>query len=60
MAFIFNIYRTIKVNELLSGLLQAPDEYADFEFLGFWQMQYNNMVAIVVFFAWVKIFKYIR
>lgn len=59
VAFAFNIYRTIKVDALLSGLLDDPTIYADFEFLGFWQMQYNNMVAVVVFFAWIKIFKYI-
>lgn len=56
----FNIFRTIKVDQLLSTLIERPDGYADFEFLGFWQVQYNNMVAVVVFFAWIKIFKYIR
>ncbi|XP_076822255.1 polycystin-2-like protein 1 isoform X2 [Clavelina lepadiformis] len=59
IAFAFNIYRTVKVNSLLETLLQNPRTYPDFEFLGFWQMQYNNMVAVVVFFAWIKIFKYI-
>lgn len=59
VAFAFNIYRTIKVDALLGDLLEDPTVYADFEFLGFWQMQYNNMVAVVVFFAWIKIFKYI-
>uniref|UniRef100_H2Y8T3 EF-hand domain-containing protein n=1 Tax=Ciona savignyi TaxID=51511 RepID=H2Y8T3_CIOSA len=60
VAFSFNIYRTITVDNLLTSLLDQPLTYPDFEFLGFWQMQYNNMVAIVVFFAWIKIFKYIR
>ncbi|XP_039274381.2 polycystin-2-like protein 1 [Styela clava] len=59
IAFAFNIYRTVKVDSLLNGLLDNPHIYADFEFLAFWQMQYNNMVAVVVFFAWIKIFKYI-
>jgi len=59
VAMAFSVYRTIKVNGLLSELLNNPNVYPDFEFLGFWQMQYNNMVAIVVFFAWIKIFKYI-
>jgi len=59
VAMIFNVYRTIKVDTLLTTLLNNPDTYPDFEFLGFWQMQYNNMVAVVVFFAWIKIFKYI-
>jgi len=59
VAIAFNIYRTSKVNKLLTTLLNDPTVYPDFEFLGFWQMQYNNMVAVVVFFAWIKIFKYI-
>lgn len=56
----FNVYRTVKVNELLELLLNDPLVYPDFEFLAYWQMQYNDMVAVVVFFAWIKIFKYIR
>ena len=60
MALVFNVYRTLAVDELLGGLLEKPLSYPDFEFLGFWQVQYNNMVAVVVFFAWIKVFKYIR
>ncbi|XP_071402027.1 polycystin-2-like protein 1 [Centroberyx affinis] len=59
VAIIFNIFRTIKVDKLLGKLLQQPDIYADFEFLAFWQTQYNNMNAVNLFFAWIKIFKYI-
>ncbi|MEQ2236306.1 Polycystic kidney disease 2-like 1 protein [Ilyodon furcidens] len=59
VAIIFNIFRTIKVDNLLGSLLEQPDIYADFEFLAFWQTQYNNMNAVNLFFAWIKIFKYI-
>ncbi|KAF7666868.1 hypothetical protein LDENG_00089920 [Lucifuga dentata] len=59
IAIIFNIFRTIKVDKLLGTLLQQPDIYADFEFLAFWQTQYNNMNAVNLFFAWIKVFKYI-
>ncbi|KAF7219597.1 polycystin-2-like protein 1 [Nothobranchius furzeri] len=59
VAIIFNIFRTAKVNNLLGKLLENPDIYADFEFLAFWQTQYNNMNAVNLFFAWIKIFKYI-
>ena len=55
----FSVYRTVKVNTMLDTLLQNPKEYADFEFLAFWQSQFNNAVAVAVFFAWIKIFKYI-
>ncbi|NXA08052.1 PK2L1 protein, partial [Sapayoa aenigma] len=55
----FHIFRTIEVNRLLGELLKHPNTYADFEFLAFWQTQYNNMNAVNLFFAWIKIFKYI-
>uniref|UniRef100_A0A3Q1IC67 EF-hand domain-containing protein n=1 Tax=Anabas testudineus TaxID=64144 RepID=A0A3Q1IC67_ANATE len=59
VAIIFNIFRTVKVDNLLGNLLHDPGIYADFEFLAFWQTQYNNMNAVNLFFAWIKIFKYI-
>ncbi|XP_055757871.1 polycystic kidney disease 2-like 1 protein [Salvelinus fontinalis] len=59
VAIIFNVFRTIKVDKLLGKLLEQPDIYADFEFLAFWQTQYNNMNAVNLFFAWIKVFKYI-
>ncbi|NXO15531.1 PK2L1 protein, partial [Oriolus oriolus] len=55
----FHIFRTTEVNRLLGELLKHPNTYADFEFLAFWQTQYNNMNAVNLFFAWIKIFKYI-
>ncbi|XP_060028247.1 polycystin-2-like protein 1 [Erinaceus europaeus] len=55
----FHIFRTLEVNRLMGKLLQQPNMYADFEFLAFWQTQYNNMNAINLFFAWIKVFKYI-
>ena len=34
-------------------------QYANFEQLGFYQTQFNSAVAMCVFFAWIKLFKYI-
>uniref|UniRef100_A0A8C2JTG7 Polycystic kidney disease 2-like 1 n=1 Tax=Cyprinus carpio TaxID=7962 RepID=A0A8C2JTG7_CYPCA len=59
VAIVFSAFRTIKVDEILGNLLEKPDIYPDFEFLAFWQTQYNNMNAVNLFFAWIKIFKYI-
>ncbi|XP_077883341.1 polycystin-2-like protein 1 isoform X1 [Ictidomys tridecemlineatus] len=59
MAMGFHMFRTLEVNRLMGKLLQQPNTYADFEFLAFWQTQYNNMNAVNLFFAWIKIFKYI-
>ncbi|XP_022315229.1 polycystin-2-like protein 1 isoform X1 [Crassostrea virginica] len=55
----FDIYRTVEVDNKLSELISHPDQYADFEFLSYWQTRFDNAIAIAVFFAWVKIFKYI-
>lgn len=55
----YNVYRTIKVDSLLKDLLDKPDQYADFEFLSYGQYQFDNAIAIAVFLAWIKIFKYI-
>ncbi|XP_069508718.1 polycystin-2-like protein 2 isoform X2 [Ambystoma mexicanum] len=59
IAIAFNLYRTAEVNAMLDKLLENPDSYPDFLFLAYWQTQYNTMVAVSVFFAWIKIFKYI-
>uniref|UniRef100_A0A8C8A310 Polycystin 2 like 2, transient receptor potential cation channel n=1 Tax=Otus sunia TaxID=257818 RepID=A0A8C8A310_9STRI len=60
LAIAFNIYRTVEVSLLMEELLSDDRVYPDFYFLAFWQVRYNNMVAINVFFAWIKIFKYVN
>ncbi|XP_070544814.1 polycystin-2-like protein 1 isoform X3 [Ptychodera flava] len=55
----FSLYRTNAVDKMLISLLEEPDKYADFEYLSYWQNMYNNMLAVLVFFAWIKVFKYI-
>ncbi|XP_074012233.1 polycystin-2-like protein 2 [Numenius arquata] len=59
LAIVFNIYRTVEVSLLMEELLSDPSEYPDFYFLAFWQVLYNNLIAVNVFFAWIKIFKYV-
>ncbi|XP_051507168.1 polycystic kidney disease 2-like 1 protein [Myxocyprinus asiaticus] len=54
VAIAFSAFRTLKVNELLGKLLEQPDIYADFEFLAFWQRQYNNMNAIFKYISFNK------
>ncbi|OWF42403.1 polycystic kidney disease 2-like 1 protein isoform X1 [Mizuhopecten yessoensis] len=55
----FDVYRTVEVDNKLSVLLENPDKFADFEFLSYWQTRFDNAIAIAVFLAWIKIFKYI-
>ncbi|XP_034961438.1 polycystin-2-like protein 2 isoform X1 [Zootoca vivipara] len=58
-AICFNVYRTVEVSRLMESLLSNSEAYPDFNFLSFWQTRYNNMISVNVFFAWIKIFKYI-
>ncbi|NWX23097.1 PK2L2 protein, partial [Aegotheles bennettii] len=60
LAIAFNIYRTVEVSLLMEKLLSDAYAYPDFYFLAFWQVLYNNMIAVNIFFAWIKIFKYIN
>ncbi|NXH14048.1 PK2L2 protein, partial [Bucco capensis] len=59
LAIAFNIYCTAKVSLLMEKLLSDTHVYPDFYFLAFWQVLYNDMIAVTFFFAWIKIFKYI-
>ncbi|GAB1601077.1 polycystin-2-like isoform X1 [Argonauta hians] len=55
----FNVYRTIAVGDKLNQLLSSSEKYSDFQFLAFCQTHFNNAIAVTVFMAWIKIFKYI-
>ncbi|NXT54028.1 PK2L2 protein, partial [Pluvianellus socialis] len=59
LAIAFNIYRTVEVSLLMEELLSDPRVYPDLYFLAFWQVLYNNTIAVNIFFAWIKIFKYV-
>lgn len=54
VAVLFHLYRTVVVGSLLEDLLDDPNQYANFDSIGFWQTQFNNNVAIAVFFSWIK------
>ncbi len=55
ICIVFNVYRTLTVGEKLDALLAKPDSFADFEFLSFWQVQFNSAIAITLFLAWIKV-----
>uniref|UniRef100_A0A915IHF6 Polycystic kidney disease 2-like 1 protein n=1 Tax=Romanomermis culicivorax TaxID=13658 RepID=A0A915IHF6_ROMCU len=55
----FSIYRSLVVDAQLTQLLAEPDTYSNFEYLSFAQTRFNDVGAVLVFFAWIKIFKYI-
>nr|XP_008512032.1 PREDICTED: polycystic kidney disease 2-like 2 protein [Equus przewalskii] len=59
VAVFLNSYCIIQVFLLLGKLLKNTEEYSDFYFLAYWHIYYNNIIAITIFFAWIKIFKFI-
>uniref|UniRef100_A0A8C6AQ38 Polycystin-2-like protein 2 n=1 Tax=Monodon monoceros TaxID=40151 RepID=A0A8C6AQ38_MONMO len=59
VAVFFNSYCNIQTFLLLGQLLKSTEKYSDFYFLAHWHIYYNNIIAITIFFAWIKIFKFI-
>eukprot|EP00069_Balaena_mysticetus_P006766 bmy_18919T0 len=59
VAVFFNTYCNIQIFLLLGQLLKSTEKYSDFYFLAYWHIYYNNIIAITIFFAWIKIFKFI-
>jgi len=56
----FNIYRQVQVDSLLDSLINRDDtQYNDFSFLCYWQYQFNIIISVTIFLAWIKVFKYI-
>ena len=54
-----NLYTYFTVEKEIVKLLSEPDIYADFQGLGNASEMFKSVVAICVFFSWVKLFKYI-
>uniref|UniRef100_A0A8I5NKZ5 Polycystin-2 n=1 Tax=Papio anubis TaxID=9555 RepID=A0A8I5NKZ5_PAPAN len=54
-----SIYRTSNV-EVLLQFLEDQNTFPNFEHLAYWQIQFNNIAAVTVFFVWIKLFKFIN
>ncbi|OBS80954.1 hypothetical protein A6R68_20850, partial [Neotoma lepida] len=59
LAVSFYAYCNMQNFLLLGRLLENTDGYPDFYILAYWQIYYNNIIAITIFFAWIKILKFI-
>lgn len=59
VAIVMNVTRTAMARGLLSGLLENYSAHPSFEPLANLQVQFNNLAAVIVFFSWVKLFKFI-
>lgn len=49
-----NIHRTSNV-EVLLQFLEDQNAFPNFENLAYWQIQFNNIAAVIVFFVWIKV-----
>lgn len=57
---LFNIFRNHVVNSDLSKLMSKRLEwFPNFEHLAYWQVVFDTSLGFLVFFAWVKLFKYL-
>ncbi|XP_045140926.1 polycystic kidney disease 2-like 2 protein isoform X3 [Echinops telfairi] len=54
VAISFNIYCNIQISLSLGQLLENTKIYADFYYLAYWHIYYNNIIAVTIFFAWIK------
>ncbi|XP_030046524.1 polycystin-2 [Microcaecilia unicolor] len=52
-------YKSLALDELLKRLLETQNTFPNFETLAYWQIQFNNVAAVTVFFAWVKLFRFL-
>uniref|UniRef100_A0A8C9VL55 Polycystin-2 n=1 Tax=Scleropages formosus TaxID=113540 RepID=A0A8C9VL55_SCLFO len=59
-AIIISIYRKSTVNDQLKNLLEHHDTHPSFEQLARLQVDFNNLAAVIVFFSWIKLFKFIN
>nr|XP_023417385.1 polycystic kidney disease 2-like 2 protein isoform X4 [Cavia porcellus] len=50
----FYAYCNLQNFLLLGQLLKSTEKYSDFYFLAYWHIYYNNIIAITIFFAWIK------
>lgn len=55
---IFQKIRTEDKTNNSATLIENMETY-QFDTLGFWSTQFNNMLALLTFIVWIKIFKYI-
>uniref|UniRef100_A0A674ITA1 Polycystin-2 n=1 Tax=Terrapene triunguis TaxID=2587831 RepID=A0A674ITA1_9SAUR len=54
-----NMYRRSTVDMLLKKQLEDQNAFPNFEPLAYWQIQFNNIAAVTVFFVWIKLFKFV-
>ena len=59
-AIIFIIYQKIKVYDFEKLIKSKPNSHLDFETFALLQKSFNNLVALLIFFSWIKLIEYVR
>lgn len=59
VAMVINIYRMSNAEGLLQ-FLEDQNSFPNFEHVAYWQIQFNNIAAVMVFLVWIKLFKFIN
>lgn len=54
VAIVINIYRMSNVEGLLQ-FLEDQNTFPNFEHVAYWQIQFNNIAAVMVFLVWIKV-----
>ncbi|XP_063773052.1 polycystin-2 isoform X2 [Pseudophryne corroboree] len=60
VAVAINLHRMSAVEGPLKDLLVDMNVFPNFESIAYWQKQFNNVAAVTVFFAWLKLFKFVN
>ncbi|XP_022232185.2 polycystic kidney disease 2-like 2 protein [Drosophila obscura] len=58
LAFVYNIWHTFHIQSLMATL-RKKDGFLSIDFLCFWNNIYVDMMALLAFLVWIKIFKFI-
>ncbi|XP_030557260.1 polycystic kidney disease 2-like 2 protein [Drosophila novamexicana] len=58
LALVYNIWHTFKIKSLVSRV-RFEESYQSLDTLCFWNTIYVDMMAILAFLVWIKIFKFI-
>lgn len=54
------MYRYIHIKSKIESHLMQPNRYVNLDVLVYFQVQYNDFMAILVFLAWIKVVKYMQ
>jgi len=54
-----SLYNFLIIKANLEAILAQPEAFADFQALAFWSNMFKWTLGLCIFFAWIKLFKYV-